>query len=89
MDPAADTAAQPGATIIEAATIVLLRDLGAGVECLMLQKTRGQSFGEHWVFPGGRVEPEDGEGPDGIRRAAVREAQEETGLVLDPAAPSD
>ncbi len=86
MDPAADTAAEPGATIIEAATIVLLRDLGAGVECLMLQKTRGQSFGEHWVFPGGRVEPEDGEGPDGIRRAAVREAQEETGLVLDPAA---
>jgi 8-oxo-dGTP pyrophosphatase MutT (NUDIX family) len=77
-------ASDGGAELIEAATIVLLRDLGAGVECLMLQKTAGQTFGEHWVFPGGRVEPEDGDGPAGIREAAVREAREETGLVLDP-----
>jgi 8-oxo-dGTP pyrophosphatase MutT (NUDIX family) len=70
---------------IEAATVVLLRDVGAGVQCLMLHKTAGQAFGEHWVFPGGRLEPADGEGPEGRRRAAVREAFEETGLVLDPA----
>ncbi len=83
---AMDTAPAAGATSVEAATIVLLRDVGAGVECLMLQKTRGQSFGGHWVFPGGRVEPGDGDGDDGIRTAAVREAREETGLVLDAAA---
>lgn len=78
--PAADGGVQP----IEAATIVLLRDLGAGVECLMLQKTAGQAFGEHWVFPGGKVEDGDGPGPGGIRRAAVRDAREETGLDLAP-----
>ena len=44
-----------------------------------------------WVFPGGRVDPPDylPDRPDDIdaavRRAAVREAREETGLVLDPA----
>lgn len=82
--PAGSPAAGGGAEPIEAATIILLRDLGAGVECLMLQKTAGQTFGEHWVFPGGQVEAGDGPGPDGIRRAAVREAREETGLDLAP-----
>ncbi|HEY8546874.1 MAG TPA: NUDIX hydrolase [Acidimicrobiales bacterium] len=67
----------------EAATVVLLRDVGGGVECLMLRKTQGQAFGGLWVFPGGRIETGDGTGLDGARRAAVREAEEETGLVLD------
>ncbi|MDQ1396206.1 MAG: hypothetical protein QOG64_1465, partial [Acidimicrobiaceae bacterium] len=44
-----------------------------------------------WVFPGGRVDPGDldvGDPDaelDAARRAAVREAQEEAGLVLEPA----
>ena len=44
-----------------------------------------------WVFPGGRVEDADGDEErdadedDDARRAAVREAAEETGLVLDDA----
>src|SRR5690606_27496891 len=67
------------------ATVVLLRDTAVGPECLMLRKNSGQSFGGVWVFPGGRVEPGDGDGIEGSRRAAVREAAEETGLVLDPA----
>lgn len=76
------------AEIVPAATVVLLRagpgDLG--VETLMLRKTAGQTFGGMWVFPGGRVEPGDEQpGADEIddaRRAAVREAAEETGLAL-------
>jgi 8-oxo-dGTP pyrophosphatase MutT (NUDIX family) len=71
--------------VYEAATVVLLRDTAGGVECLMLRKTQGQAFVGLWVFPGGRLESDDGVGLDGARRAAVREAQEETGLVLDPA----
>jgi 8-oxo-dGTP pyrophosphatase MutT (NUDIX family) len=69
--------------IAVAATAVVLRDGDAGLECLMLHKTRGQAFGDAWVFPGGRVEPEDGEGAEGLRRTAVRETEEETGLRLD------
>ena len=65
---------------IPAATVVLLRAApgGVGVETLMLRKNAGQSFGGMWVFPGGRLEPDD----DGPAAAAVREAQEETGLDL-------
>jgi 8-oxo-dGTP pyrophosphatase MutT (NUDIX family) len=76
---------------IPAATVVLVRDGpgGAGVECLMLRKTAGQSFGGNWVFPGGRVEPgdeePDAEEVDDARRAAIREAAEETGLALHDA----
>jgi 8-oxo-dGTP pyrophosphatase MutT (NUDIX family) len=43
----------------------------------------GQAFGDAWVFPGGRVEPQDGTGWAGILRAAVREVEEETGLVAE------
>jgi 8-oxo-dGTP pyrophosphatase MutT (NUDIX family) len=69
--------------VVDAATVVLLRELDAGLECLMLRKTAGQTFGGMWVFPGGRFEPDDGEGIDGARRATVREVVEETGLVID------
>ena len=72
--------------VFDAATVVLLRDTAAGPECLMLRKTQGQAFGGLWVFPGGKVETVDGTGLDGARQAAVREAEEETGLLLDAAA---
>jgi len=73
---------------IPAATVVLLRDGAGGVEVLMLRKNRGQAFGGMWVFPGGKVEDADGDvDRDGeavvARRAAVREAAEETGVVLE------
>lgn len=72
--------------VYDAATVVLLRDAPGGVECLMLRKNQGQTFGGAWVFPGGRVEDVDGDGDEGTRRAAVREAEEETGLRIDPGA---
>ena len=79
---------------IPAATVVLLRDDpdGAGIEVLMLHKASQIAFGGMWVFPGGRIDPEDHPqaGPDAgsldvaARNAAVRETQEEAGLALSP-----
>lgn len=74
------------APLIPAATVVLLRPANAGFETLMLRKNRGQSFGGMWVFPGGKVEdddaPADASEEFAARYAAVREAAEETGVVL-------
>lgn len=36
-----------------------------------------------WVFPGGAVDPADGEGEGGFRRAAVRELGEEAGIEVE------
>lgn len=73
---------------IPAATLTLLRDGPGGVEVLMLRKTSEIRFGGMWVFPGGRVDPEDhaGDGDQTLaaRRAAAREAREEAGIEVDP-----
>jgi 8-oxo-dGTP pyrophosphatase MutT (NUDIX family) len=82
---------------VAAATVILIRDATEGVETLMLRRNSKLAFaGGHWVFPGGRVDDDDLEpAPDGTlpegdrmgmaaaRRAAVREAAEEAGLVVD------
>jgi 8-oxo-dGTP pyrophosphatase MutT (NUDIX family) len=71
---------------IPAATVILLRDTDAGIETLMLRRNSKIAFGGMWVFPGGRVEDADGDGAadeiTAARQAAVREAEEESGLVL-------
>lgn len=75
---------EDGNPAIPAATVVLLRE-AATVEVLMLHKTSSVAFGGMWVFPGGRIDPEDYP-PDGdvdraARNAAVRETQEEAGIL--------
>ena len=71
-----------------AATVVLLRDSAAGLETLLLRRNSQIAFGGMWVFPGGRVDDGDRAGlapDDGLgaaRRAAIREAQEEAGLIV-------
>jgi 8-oxo-dGTP pyrophosphatase MutT (NUDIX family) len=80
---------------IPAATVVLLRDGADGLETLMLRRNSKLAFaGGAWVFPGGRIDPEDYPGgavsddagavQAAARTAAVREAMEEAGLVVDP-----
>ena len=69
---------------IPAATVVLVRDTDHGLETLMLRRNSRGAFGGMWVFPGGRVDPQDGEDEHGARRAAVRETLEEASLVLEP-----
>ena len=72
---------------IPAATVVLVRDRDGAVETLMLRKNSKLAFGGMWVFPGGRIDEEDRVGAvdvvDAAARAAVREAAEETGLIVD------
>jgi 8-oxo-dGTP pyrophosphatase MutT (NUDIX family) len=75
---------------VPAATVILVRDGTAGLETLMLRRNSKLAFaGGMWVFPGGRVDPEDRVGgvDDVIaaRRAAVREAEEEAGLRVEEA----
>jgi len=73
-----------------AATVVLLREAAGALEVLLLRRNSQLAFhGGAWVFPGGRIDPQDaGEGGDlgAARRAASREAREEAGLEIDPAA---
>ncbi len=74
--------------LLLAATVVLLRDHEDRLETLMLRRNSRLRFaGGMWVFPGGRVDPVDRcPGDDDpvapFRRAAVREAEEEAGLIV-------
>ena len=84
-------------TLIPAATVILVR-ARATVEVLMVKRDSKLAFaGGHWVFPGGRVDaadypPNEVELDDLARlgaaevAAAVREAAEEAGLVIEPTA---
>lgn len=72
-----------------AATLLMLRDGPAGLEVLMICRAREVDFASGaLVFPGGRVEPSDAHlAPQGdplgaFRIAAIREAWEESGLLL-------
>lgn len=79
-----------GSAPVAAATVLLLRDGEDGLETLMLRRNSKIAFGGMWVFPGGRVDEADRAGladDDDLahaRVAAVREAQEETGLIVKP-----
>jgi 8-oxo-dGTP pyrophosphatase MutT (NUDIX family) len=66
-----------------AATVILLRDGDAGLEVLMTRRTLNAKFmAGAWVFPGGAVDPGDGDGQQGLRAAAAREVREEAGIDL-------
>lgn len=70
------------------ASVVVVRDAGDALEVLMLRRNEKIAFhGGAWVFPGGRIDSEDGAYVAGAelevaKRAAVRETLEETGLAV-------
>jgi 8-oxo-dGTP pyrophosphatase MutT (NUDIX family) len=71
---------------LPAATVIVVRDAGAGFEVLLLKRSDHGQFGNMWVFPGGRVDDDDAGANEleRARHAAVREALEEVGLEVDP-----
>ncbi len=70
-----------------AAALILARDVDERLELLMVRRTPAARFMPGvWVFPGGALDPGDGEGQPGFERAAVRELREEAGITLGPSA---
>jgi 8-oxo-dGTP pyrophosphatase MutT (NUDIX family) len=68
--------------------VILLRRGGKhaqrALEVLLVKRSSTASFMPGvWVFPGGVVDPGDGEGEDGFRAAAVRELAEEASIELE------
>ena len=70
-----------------AATVILLRDSEAdgSLEVLLLKRSPESHFMPSvWVFPGGSLDPEDGEGIESLATCARREMSEEAGVELGP-----
>jgi len=79
------------------ATLILLRQTTAGMETLLLKRNKEMTFGSAWVFPGGKIDPQDylklstHENTRKINdreiaaayHAAVRESKEEAGVDMD------
>lgn len=70
-----------------AASVVLLRRGGRHgdrtLEVLLLKRTESARFMPGvWVFPGGALDTEDGEGEAAYRTCALRELREEAGIEL-------
>ena len=77
----------PPATPRPAASVIALRRGGRhtdrGLEVLLLKRSEQASFMPGvWVFPGGAVDPQDGDDEAGFRACAKRELAEEAGLKL-------
>ncbi|MFV8816400.1 NUDIX hydrolase [Haliea sp. E17] len=79
-------------TIAPASTVALLRDGADGIETLLLRRSEKLAFAPgRWVFPGGRLDPQDYALANGCEEAAARagaarESQEECCQRPDPAA---
>lgn len=70
-------------TPFPAASVLLLRD--QPLEVLMILRHEASSFVPGmWVFPGGALDPGDGDATDleALKRAAIREVKEETAIDI-------
>jgi len=67
-----------------AATVILLRGGADILEVLLVKRNPQARFmGGVWVFPGGSVDREEGDGEKAYRAAALRELHEEAGIALE------
>ena len=77
---------------IPAATLILMRPASGAPELLMMERAQTMAFAAGaWVFPGGRIDPDDhllaariggGDALAPAKIAAIRETLEETGVAL-------
>ena len=79
---------EPPATPRPASTVILLRRGGRHsdreLEVLLVRRNPEARFMPGvWVFPGGAVDPADGDGEEANRACAVRELREEAGIEVD------
>ncbi|MGH2867233.1 MAG: NUDIX hydrolase [Solirubrobacteraceae bacterium] len=82
-EPGAEFNPGPATVPRLAATVIVLRGGGDDLEVLLAKRTPEARFmGGAWVFPGGAVSPEDGEGDAALTAAAIRELREEAGIAL-------
>jgi 8-oxo-dGTP pyrophosphatase MutT (NUDIX family) len=66
-----------------AATVIVLRGGTEALEVLLVKRNPEARFmGGAWVFPGGAVDRDEGQGDGALRAAAVRELDEEAGISL-------
>jgi 8-oxo-dGTP pyrophosphatase MutT (NUDIX family) len=86
--PGEDYNPGPPARPRQAATVILLRGGADDLEVLLVRRTPQARFmGGVWVFPGGAVDADEGDGDEAHRAAAIRELREEAAITLeDPAA---
>ncbi len=72
----------------QAATVILLRGGAQTLDVLLVKRTPHARFmGGVWVFPGGAVDADEGDGDEAHRAAAMRELREEAAVALeDPGA---
>jgi 8-oxo-dGTP pyrophosphatase MutT (NUDIX family) len=86
--PGEELNAGPPSRPRQAATVILLRGGDRELEVLLVKRTPEARFmGGVWVFPGGAVDAEEGDGDGAHRLAAIRELREEAAIELDdPAA---
>ena len=68
------------------ATVILTRHAPELEVYLVERSRRTRFFPGYHAFPGGVLDPEDGEGAEGRVRAALRELREETGVQAEAAA---
>lgn len=66
-----------------AATVIVLRGGTDSLEVLLVKRNPNARFmGGAWVFPGGAVAHDEGDGDAALRAAALRELAEEAGIEL-------
>jgi 8-oxo-dGTP pyrophosphatase MutT (NUDIX family) len=87
IEPGVDVNTGPPVVPRLAATVIVMRGGAQTLEVLLAKRTPAARFmGGVWVFPGGAVAAEDGDGDGGLRTAAVREVAEEVGIAVGPEA---